>query len=201
MLCETLRRGSELPASCAVEAHDWRSLHRDEPTADVSICRPAGTGESAPIPTVRCRARAAKHVTRIHPRDRDRNYVRPVTDSRAHDPKRLPLDQLLRARTPLVSKPPTPHPHFRFGFEPKPAPVKRELSRADRASYAVLGTAVCAPCTDSLALAARSPSGVFPRSSFELGRAFPACLPATERHDRDAPNQLLLTRALVHENP
>jgi hypothetical protein len=36
--------------------------------------------------------------------------VRPVTGSRAHDPKRLPSSQLLRARTPLVSKPPTPNP-------------------------------------------------------------------------------------------
>jgi len=68
--------------------------------------------------------------------------VRPVTDSRAHDPKRLLLDWLLRARTPLVSKPSTPHPRFNFDDEPKRATVTRELSHADRAIHAVFGTAV-----------------------------------------------------------
>jgi len=49
--------------------------------------------------------------------------VRPVTGSRAHDPKRLPSSQLLRARTPLVSKPPTPHPR---AFESRPRPTPRD---------------------------------------------------------------------------
>lgn len=47
--------------------------------------------------------------------------MRPVTGSRAHDPKRLPSSQLLRARTPLVSKPPTPYPRA-FGIGPRSTP-------------------------------------------------------------------------------
>jgi len=38
--CETVRRGSGLPASRAVEARDWSSLDRDEPSTDVSIVAP-----------------------------------------------------------------------------------------------------------------------------------------------------------------
>lgn len=110
MHCEALHRGILTPRAMCRRAHDWRGLDRDEPSTDVSSCRPAGTGASAPIPTVRCRTARRKARGSFHPRDRDRSYVSPVTDSRAHDPKRLPLDRLLRARTPLVSKPPTPHP-------------------------------------------------------------------------------------------
>lgn len=56
-------------------------------------------------------------------------------------------------------------------------------------------------CTDSLDLASWPPSGAFPGSSSELDRAYSACLATSERHDRDASDRLLLTRALTHENP
>lgn len=56
-------------------------------------------------------------------------------------------------------------------------------------------------CTDSLPLASWPPSEAFPRGSLELDRAYSACLAASERHDRDASDRLLLTRALTHENP
>jgi hypothetical protein len=56
-------------------------------------------------------------------------------------------------------------------------------------------------CTVSPTLASRPPSGAVPRSSCELDRAYSACLATSERHDRDASDRLLLTRALTHENP
>lgn len=56
-------------------------------------------------------------------------------------------------------------------------------------------------CTVSLTFASWSPSEAFPRSSWELDRAYSACLATSERHDRDASDRLLLTRALTHENP
>jgi hypothetical protein len=84
--------------------------------------------------------------------------------------------------------------------EPKLA-VKRDACARRPRHHAVLGTAVSVLCTDSLDLASWPPSGAFPGSSSELDRAYSACLATSERHDRDASDRLLLTRALTHENP
>jgi len=108
--CETVRRGILTPRIVRRRAHDWRGLDRDEPSTDVSIVVPGAQASRFRYRPSAAELRAVRRTTRIHPRDRDRSYVRPVTGSRAHDPKRLPSSQLLRARTPLVSKPPTPYP-------------------------------------------------------------------------------------------
>jgi hypothetical protein len=161
MHCEALHRGILTPRAMCRRAHDWRGLDRDEPSTDVSIVVPRARASRLRYRPSACRARAAKLVTgftletetaatcallRVHALT-IRNAFR-LASSYALARRWFPSH---RRRT-----------HVPLRTDRGPLPETRELSRADRASYAVLGTAVCAPCTDSLALAARPPSGVFP---------------------------------------